>query len=64
MRAAFPKPSPKSDGPVFAYCRSGTRCTMLWTIAGVLDGKPKDDLREAAARAGYDMTNLLESLPG
>ena len=54
----------QSDGPVFAYCRSGTRCTMLWTIAGVLDGRPKDELRQAAARAGYDMTNLLDSLPG
>ncbi|MAZ17174.1 MAG: TIGR01244 family phosphatase [Ahrensia sp.] len=54
----------KSDGPAFAYCRTGTRCTMLWTIAGVLDGKPKDELREAAANAGYDMANLLDSLPG
>jgi len=54
----------KSDGPAFAYCRTGTRCTMLWTIAGVLNGKPKGELREAAARAGYDMANLLDSLPG
>ena len=54
----------ESDGPVFAYCRTGTRCTMLWTISGVMAGKPKDELREAAARAGYDMTNLLQSLPG
>ncbi|MAS06226.1 MAG: TIGR01244 family phosphatase [Ahrensia sp.] len=54
----------ESNGPAFAYCRSGTRCTMLWTIAGILGGKPKDELREAAARAGYDMTNLLDSLPG
>lgn len=54
----------KSDGPVFAYCRTGTRCTMLWTISGVMAGKPKEELREAAARAGYDMTNLLQSLPG
>lgn len=53
-----------SDGPVLAYCRSGTRCTMLWTIAGVLAGKPKDQLREAASNAGYDMSNLLDSFPG
>ena len=52
------------EGPVFAYCRTGTRCTMLWTISGVLAGTPKEELREAAARNGYDMTNLLESLPG
>lgn len=49
----------ESDGPVFAYCRSGTRCTMLWTLAGVIAGRPRDELREAAARAGYDMTKLL-----
>ena len=53
-----------SPGPVLAYCRSGTRCTTLWTIAGVLAGKPKKELRSAAARAGYDMTNLLQRLPG
>ena len=53
-----------SAGPVLAYCRTGTRCTMLWTISGVLSGTPKAELREAAARAGYDMTNLLQSLPG
>lgn len=53
-----------SDGPAFAYCRTGTRCTMLWSIAGVIAGKPKGELREAAARAGYDMTNLLDGLPG
>lgn len=54
----------ESDGPVFAYCRTGTRCTMLWTISGVMAGKPKEELRAAAARVGYDMTNLLQSLPG
>ncbi|QKV17591.1 TIGR01244 family sulfur transferase [Oricola thermophila] len=53
-----------SDGPVFAYCRTGTRCTMLWTMAGILAGKPKDELRDAAARAGYDMASLLDRLPG
>lgn len=53
-----------SPGQVIAYCRTGTRCTMLWTISGVLEGKPKEELREAAARAGYDMTNLLQSIPG
>ncbi|WP_424939853.1 TIGR01244 family sulfur transferase [Aliiroseovarius sp. S253] len=22
-----------ADGPVFAYCRTGTRCEILWTLA-------------------------------
>lgn len=60
--ARFAEAVAASDGPVFAYCRSGTRCTMLWTIAGIHAGKTKDELREAAARAGYDMTNLLQRL--
>jgi sulfide:quinone oxidoreductase len=49
---------------LFAYCRTGTRCTMLWTISGATTGTPKAELHKASARAGYDMTNLLQSLPG
>jgi len=53
-----------SEGKVLAYCRTGTRCTMLWTISGAIAGKPADELRDAAARAGYDMSNLLQNLQG
>lgn len=58
---AFAEAVAKSDGPVLAYCRSGTRCTMLWTIAGVLAGEPREQLRAAAATAGYDMSQFLDS---
>lgn len=44
--------------PVFAYCRSGTRCTILWSLANA--GKmPVQDIIKAAADAGYDMAPLL-----
>ncbi|MCC9623104.1 TIGR01244 family phosphatase [Thalassospira sp. MA62] len=44
--------------PVFAYCRSGTRCTILWSLANA--GKvPANDIIKAAADAGYDMSPIL-----
>jgi sulfide:quinone oxidoreductase len=47
--------------PILAYCRSGTRCTMLWAIAqyGRLDDH---EIVTRAAKAGYDMAPLLQSL--
>ena len=45
-----------ADGPVLAYCRSGTRSTLLWALAEASTGAQPDDLAEAAAQAGYDLT--------
>ncbi|SLN19789.1 Beta-lactamase hydrolase-like protein [Roseovarius litorisediminis] len=47
--------------PILAYCRSGTRCTMLWSIAsfGALD---PDQIVSAAADAGYDVSGLVRQL--
>lgn len=41
----------------FAYCRTGTRSTNLWALsqAGNLSGP---QIIEAAAQAGYDISNL------
>ena len=51
----------KLPKPVLAYCRSGTRCTMLWSIAqhGVMDD---DEIVKRAAGAGYDMAGLIHQL--
>ncbi|QYX57041.1 TIGR01244 family phosphatase [Roseovarius sp. SCSIO 43702] len=48
-------------GPILAYCRSGTRCTMLWSIAqfGRMD---PDEIVAKAAEAGYDMSGLMAQL--
>lgn len=43
------------DGKVLAYCRSGTRSTLLWSLARASEGGDPDELAEAAARAGYDI---------
>ena len=50
-----------SNGPVFAFCRSGTRSTTLWALSQA--GKmPAQEIVSAAQRAGYDMSHLLGHL--
>lgn len=50
-----------SAGPVFCYCRSGTRSTTLWALSQA--GKmPAQEIVTAAAHAGYDMSHLLGHL--
>ncbi|WP_296680029.1 TIGR01244 family sulfur transferase [Novosphingobium sp.] len=46
----------ETDKPVLAYCRSGTRSTLLWALAESSRGKSAHALSAAAARAGYDIT--------
>jgi uncharacterized protein (TIGR01244 family) len=50
-----------SAGPVFCYCRSGTRSTTLWALsqAGLRDAS---EIIEEAAGAGYDMRHLAGHL--
>lgn len=43
-------------GPVLAYCRSGTRSTLLWALAEASRGQSPHTLAAAAAQAGYDVT--------
>lgn len=45
-----------ADGPVLAYCRSGTRSTLLWALAEASRGQSPHRLTAAAAQAGYDLT--------
>ena len=50
-----------SNGPVFCYCRSGTRSTTLWALsqAGQVDAS---QIIAQAAEAGYDMSHLAGHL--
>ena len=50
-----------SNGPVFCYCRSGTRSTTLWALSQA-GTRPASQIVEAAAHAGYDMSHLLGHL--
>jgi uncharacterized protein (TIGR01244 family) len=53
-----------SDGPVLAYCRTGTRCSIVWSLAHAGDLTP-DEILAATTDAGYqlsDMRPVLEQL--
>lgn len=45
-----------SPGPILAYCRSGTRSTLLWALAEASRGADPAALSSQAAQAGYDLT--------
>jgi uncharacterized protein (TIGR01244 family) len=46
----------RAQGPVLAYCRSGTRSTLLWALAEASKGANPAVLAAQAARAGYDIS--------
>lgn len=47
-----------ASGPVLAYCRSGTRSTMLWALARAKAGDSAHLITEKAAEAGYDVSPI------
>ncbi|MDM7957256.1 TIGR01244 family sulfur transferase [Blastomonas sp.] len=54
-------------GKVLAYCRSGTRSTLLWSLARAKQGASPAELSDVASSAGYDLTPIrpmLDALSG
>lgn len=47
-----------ATGPVLAYCRSGTRSTLLWALARTQMGDEKLSLQAKAAVGGYDLSPI------
>ncbi|MXP40067.1 TIGR01244 family phosphatase [Altererythrobacter soli] len=47
-----------ADGKVLAYCRSGTRSTLLWALAQAAAGSDPQGIADAAADAGYDVSPI------
>lgn len=45
-----------ASGPVLAYCRSGTRSTLLWSLARAAAGEDPEAIAGAALSAGYDIS--------
>lgn len=45
-----------TDKPVLAYCRSGTRSTLLWALAEASRGEDPNELARLAGNAGYDIS--------
>lgn len=45
-----------AQGKVLAFCRSGTRSTLLWALSRARAGENCDKLSATAAKAGYDLS--------
>lgn len=59
--AAFTRAIDEADGPVLAFCRTGTRSATLWALSQV--GKQSADaILKATADAGYDLAALHPKL--
>ncbi|HUD28835.1 MAG TPA: TIGR01244 family sulfur transferase [Novosphingobium sp.] len=52
----------EADGPVLAYCRSGTRSTLLWALARAKAGDSPAVIASKAAGAGYDVTPIRQMI--
>ena len=51
-----------ADGKVLAYCRSGTRSTLLWALSQASLGVPADTIEAAATMAGYDLSPVRPAM--
>lgn len=51
----------EAEGPVLAYCASGTRSTIAWAL-GQAGKQSADDILTTAAKAGYMLDQLRERL--
>jgi uncharacterized protein (TIGR01244 family) len=50
----------EADGPVLAFCRSGTRSIVTWSLGQAATGaRPRDELVQLGANAGYDLAAVL-----
>lgn len=52
----------KATGPVLAFCKSGTRSTLLWALARARLGDDPEELRTKAEAAGYDLSPIARWL--
>jgi uncharacterized protein (TIGR01244 family) len=50
----------RNQGSVLAYCRSGTRSTLLWSLAEASRGRNVDEIASAAAAGGYDVSSIRQ----
>ena len=50
----------EADKPVLAFCRSGTRSIVTWSVAQASTGaRGRDELIELGRQAGYDLSGVL-----
>ena len=51
-----------ATGPVFAYCRSGNRSSVVWALGQAKAQAPIDDILAATAGAGHILDHLRPQL--
>lgn len=51
-----------AQGPVLAFCRSGTRSTLLWSLAQAAQGRDPAEIAAAASKAGYDVAPIFPAM--
>ncbi|HTN32883.1 MAG TPA: TIGR01244 family sulfur transferase [Marinobacter sp.] len=47
----------QAEKPILAFCRSGTRCVVMWALNSART-EPAEEITAKARRAGYDLTGL------
>lgn len=47
-----------TEQPILAYCRSGTRSTLLWSLAEASRGMDPQKIAACASNAGYDVSPI------
>jgi uncharacterized protein (TIGR01244 family) len=47
-----------NSGRTLAFCRSGTRSTLLWALAEAHEGRDPETIATEAAGAGYDVSPI------
>ncbi|WP_348875925.1 TIGR01244 family sulfur transferase, partial [Kingella kingae] len=47
-----------AEYPVLAYCRTGTRCSLLWGFRRAAEGMPVDEIIRRAEAAGVNLENF------
>jgi uncharacterized protein (TIGR01244 family) len=52
----------KAGGPVFAYCRSGTRSITAWAAEQARGGAAVDQVLAQVRAAGYDLSGMRQVL--
>ena len=60
--AAMQEALAAATGPVLAFCRSGTRSTLVWALARTRMGDDADTLSAKAEAAGYDLSPVRAHL--
>jgi uncharacterized protein (TIGR01244 family) len=60
-RVAAQREAIDAEGPTLAYCQSGTRSSVLWSLAQA-GRMPTDEILAATGRAGYDLSPLRPRL--